>query len=459
MPEARDPSHRPTLAATSSSTPAVTDPSGRVPLTLRKGIAIFGIGGVAFMTANLVPLMMIALSEQLSVSTTQAGTIMTASLLLTALTSLATARWAAGSQRTLIARIGLLVGFAGFGVAAIVPIAPLAIAGILIGGVGAGGGVSTAGAALAALRNPNRASGFSGLTNRVLVTIVLALIPMFGIIMQSAFGILALLSLAAFFTVQWLPTATVKDQVDLIAPVTDGPGAPTATAATAVTATTATTATTAVAAQRTSDRRVRIAGFTLLVCFALWAVGEDSLWAMAGAMGADQAGFTEQNLGLVLSASTAGGLVAAVALIFIGAKGGRALPLAIMLVLGGALKIWAAFATDPALYAGIIIAWNTIYSIAFMYIVATAAALDAAGRWSGPLFGTYLVGSSFAPVVGATLADLFGYNALGIILGCISFALILPLVSIARLSSRIEKSQPPVGELSPELTVLSSSTV
>lgn len=422
---------------TASAAPGV---DGRVALTLRKGVAIFGIGVVGFMTANLVPLMMIALSDQLGLTVTQAGTVMTASLLSTALTALITARWAAGTQRQLIARIGLFIAFLGFGAAAVVPIAPLAIAGVIVGGLGAGGAVSSAGAALAALRNPNRASGFSGLTNRVLVTVVLALIPLFGIVMQSAFGILALLALAAFFTVRWLPLSTAAA---VSTPVVGAAIEPAPSAR--------------VPGKPTSDRRVTIAGFILLVSFALWAVAEDSLWAMAGAMGADHAGFTEQNLGLVLSASTAGGLVVAIALIFVGAKGGRALPLGIMLVLGGALKIWAAYATDPVLYAGLIIVWNTIYATAFMYIVATAAALDAAGRWSGPLLGTYLVGSSFAPVIGASLADLFGYNGLGIILGCISFALCVPLVSIARLSSRIEKRQA-LHTASLELNLLASST-
>ncbi len=392
------------------------DSTGRVPLTPKRAVSTFGIGVVGFMTANLVPLMMIALTNELGVGTTEAGTIMTACLLATALTSLVTARWAAREQRKLIARIGLLVTFAGFGAAAIIPVAGIAIAAVIIGGLGAGGAVASGGAALAALRNPNRASGFNGLTNRGLVTIVLALIPMFGIVMGSAFGILALLALAAFFTVSWLPDVSVKTPAD---PLT----VPNRTVNPA-----------------TATRGVTIAGMALLACFALWAVGEDSLWAMAGAMGADQAGFSEQDLGFVLSASTAGGLVAAIALIFVGARGGRALPLGILLILGGTLKVLAAFTSDPALYTTIIIAWNTIYAIAFMYIVATAAALDALGRWSGPLLGTYLVGSSFAPVVGAFLADQFGYQALGIVLGAITFVLFVPLVYIARLSTRVEKA-------------------
>lgn len=402
--------------------PNLADASGRVPLTVRKGIAIFGIGGVGFMSANLVPLMMIALSNELGVSTTEAGTVMTASMLLTALTSLFLARMAAGSKRRLIARIGLLVAGVGFGVAAIVPFAPIAIAGVVLGGLGAGGGVAAGGAALAALRNPNRVSGISGVSNRVLVTVFLTVIPLFGIIMMSAFGFLALLSLAMLVVVQWLPSAQVTTPVVSATPQAG------------------------LASDPRSRPRLTIAGFALLACFALWAISEDSLWAMAGAMGADQTGFSEQDLGLVLSACTVGGLVVAVILSVIGSKGGRAVPLGIMLVLGGALKIWAAFVTDPALYAGILIAWNTIYAVAFMYIVATAAALDASGRWSGPLFGTYLIGSSFAPIVGASIAESFGYQSFGIILACMTFALVVPFVVIARLSSRVEKGNAVAAE-------------
>jgi hypothetical protein len=185
-------------------------------------------------------------------------------------------------------------------------------------------------------------------------------------------------------------------------------------------------------------KTITVAGFALLSIFALWAVGEDSLWAMSGAIGVAQAGMTEEQLGLVLSASTGGGLLAAIALIFLGTRLGRALPLGILLALGAALKLTACLTTDSTTYLVTMIAWNTVYAVAFMYFIATAAALDASGRWSGPVLGVYLVGSSFAPLFGAWVGETFGFPALGWVLAGFSLVLLVPAVLIARLSSGVE---------------------
>ncbi|WP_458779644.1 MFS transporter [Arthrobacter sp. D3-16] len=394
----------------------------RLPLTTQRAVSTFGIGVVGFMSANLVPFMILAIQDSLGMGATEAGTLMTACLLATALACLAVTRFTEGRGRYLVARLGLAVTAAGFGLAAL-DLAPAAsIIGIIAGGIGAGGAVASGGAALAALRNPNRASGISGLANRAIVTVVLAVIPAVGIGMGSAFGFVAGLALVLLFTAGWLPMAGAPEGHDVTAGASPAPGT-TAAGATGGAATTST---------------ITFAGFALLAIFALWAVGEDSLWAMSGAIGVAQAGMTEEHLGLVLSASTAGGLLAAIALIFLGTRLGRALPLAILLVLGSALKLTACLTADPTIFLVTMIAWNTVYAVAFMFFIATAAALDASGRWSGPVLGVYLVGSSFAPMFGAWIGEAFGFPALGWVLAGFSLVLLVPAVLIARLSSRVE---------------------
>lgn len=426
--------------------------STRVPLTARRVISTFGIGVVGFMSANLVPFMILAIQGSFGIGATEAGTLMTACLLSTALACLAVTRFTEGRGRFLVARIGLAATAIGFGVAAagITPL--LSGIGVILGGLGAGGAVAAGGAALAALRNPNRVSGINGLSNRAIVTVVLAVIPVIGIGMFSAFGLLAGLALLAFFTVGWLPLADPPEAAAETAPSADPATDP------ALTGTVVTTRTGTIR-RRTPTRTITIAGFALLAMFALWAVGEDSLWAMSGAIGIAQAGMSEEQLGLVLSASTAGGLVVAIVLIFVGARFGRALPLGIMLVLGGALKLVACLTTDPTLFLVSMIAWNTIYAIAFMYIVATAAALDASGRWSGPVLGVYLIGSSFAPLFGAWVGETFGFSALGATLAAFSFVLLVPLVVVARLSTRVEREQQEDGDASPEIDIVRTAGV
>ena len=414
----------------------------RLPLTTKRAVSTFGIGVVGFMSANLVPFMILAIQDSLKVGATEAGTLMTACLLATALACLAVTRFTEGRGRYLVARAGLLLTTAGFGLAAL-DLAPAAvITGIIAGGIGAGGAVASGGAALAALRNPNRASGISGLANRAIVTVVLAIIPAVGIGMGSAFGFVAGLALALLFTAGWLPMAAEPAAHQ---------GAPQPAAE---------STTTAIATGgAVSTRTITVAGFALLTIFALWAIGEDSLWAMSGAIGVAQAGMTEEQLGLVLSASTGGGLLAAIALIFLGTRLGRALPLGILLALGAALKLTACLTTDSTTYLVTMIAWNTVYAVAFMYFIATAAALDASGRWSGPVLGVYLVGSSFAPMFGAWIGEAFGFPALGWVLAGFSLVLLVPAVLIARLSTRVEAVKAAKTSNSPDIATIRTAGV
>lgn len=407
-----------------SMAPPITA-EGRVPLTAKRAVSVFGISVVGFMTANLVPIMIVALTGDLGFTATAAGTLMTASLLACALSCLLTSRWAAASGRYLIARTGLALTAAGFGAAAFIPSEPAVIAGVILGGLGAGGAVSSGGAALGALRNPDRASGISGFANRAIVSVVLFVIPVLGAGMGSAFGLLAGLALAALLVTGWLP---------------DRPTAEPTAAAGALEAAAATPVTTSNAAPGTSSRTATIAGFGLLACFALWALSEDSLWAVAATMGADQAGLDETGMGLVLSLSTLGGLLGSALVGLAGRRLGRTIPLAVVLIAGAAMKFVSGMVEDSGLYMAVIIAWNTLYLIAFVYIIAIAAALDATGKWSAPALGVYLIGSSFAPFLGTLIATSAGYQVLGVVLAVMTLLLLIPFLLISRFSVRAEKA-------------------
>ncbi|NJC23327.1 hypothetical protein BJ994_002403 [Arthrobacter pigmenti] len=386
--------------------------SARVPLTAKRAVSVFGISVVGFMTANLAPIMILALTTELGFTVIDAGALITASLLACALSCLLTSRWsAAGNGRYVVARVGLAMTAIGFGAAAFVPVPAVVVGGIILGGLGAGGAVSAGGAALGALRNPERVSGINGFVNRAIVSVLLFAIPLLGAGMGSAFGLLAGLAAAALLAASWLPLPAQDP------PVSNEPSHERASG---------------------TSRRVKIAGFALLACFALWALSEDSLWAVAATMGAAQASLNETGMGLALSLSTLGGLIATALVSLFGARLGRTLPLACILVAGGLLKLLSGTVTDPDWYLVVIIAWNTLYAAAFVYIVAVAAALDASGRWSAPLLGVYLIGSSFGPLFGTSLSTGIGYAGMGTVLAVMTFALLIPFVLISRTSVRVQ---------------------
>ncbi|WP_372983363.1 MFS transporter [Microbacterium sp.] len=400
------------------------DLSTRVPLRLPTATATFAIGIAGYLGVNLSPYMITAAQTGLGMDVLAASWLVTATLLLTAVTGLAIAPLCAGSHRRVVARTGLAIAAVGFATAAAVP--ALILPGLLVGGAGAGGAVAASGAALAAFRNPDRVAGFNGLANRGVITIVLAVIPLIGLAPIDVFGALALFSIVGLLVSAWLPAAPVLD--------------PQAGAAVAEAMPIDVPPTGTVRLSPARSRTVTIAGFGLLVVFALWAASEDSLWAMAGVMGAEQTGLTPEGLGLALSGATAGGLIGSVLLMVVGSRLGRALPLAVLLVAGGVLKIVEGFTSDPTAFIIVFIAWNTVYAIAFMYFVSTSAALDADGRWSGPLLAVYLVGSALTPVIGAALVGVLGFEGFAVALGIASFVLAVPASAIALLSTRLERA-------------------
>jgi MFS family permease len=404
-----------------------TDLSMRVPLRLPTATATFAIAIAGYLGVNLSPYMITALQNGFGTDVLTASWIVTATLLATAITGLATAPLCAGAHRRLVARAGLGAGLAGFLIAGLAPSAPIASIALIVGGIGAGGAVAAAGAALAAFRNPDRVSGFNGLANRGVITIVLAVIPLIGLAPIDVFGALALFCLIGLVTVGWLPVAPV---------LTPAAGA---AMPEAMPVEVSESGSVRAPGSRVAPRTVTIAGFALLVTFALWAASEDSLWAMAGVMGAEQAALTPEGLGLALSGSTAGGLIGSLLLMAVGNRLGRAVPLVVLLVAGGTLKIALGSVTDPTTFIVTFIVWNTIYAIAFMYFVSTSAALDADGRWSGPLLAVYLVGSALTPIIGAALVEWFGYQGFALVLGISSFVLAVPAAIIAMISTRVER--------------------
>ncbi|EQM80507.1 hypothetical protein [Microbacterium maritypicum] len=395
----------------------------RIPLRFPTATATFAIGIAGYLGVNLSPYMITAAQTGLGLDVLTASWLVTATLLLTAVTGLAIAPLCAGVHRRTVARAGLGLAVVGFATAALAPAAMLP--GLLLGGAGAGGAVAASGAALAAFRNPDRVAGFNGLANRGVITVVLAVIPLIGLAPLDVFGALALFSLIGLIASAWLPAAPVL--------------APQAGAAVAEAMPIEIPPTGTVRTSPARSRTVTIAGLGLLIVFALWAASEDSLWAMAGIMGAEQAGLTPEGLGVALSGATAGGLLGSLLLMIVGARFGRAVPLVVLLVAGGALKIVEGFVTDPTAFIVVFIAWNSIYAIAFMYFVSTSAALDADGRWSGPLLAVYLVGSALTPVIGAALVGALGYQGFAVALGIASFILAVPTGAIALISTRLER--------------------
>ena len=186
------------MSAPTRTAPAPTA-TGRLPIRFPTASSTFLVGIAGYLGVNLSPYMIAAVQEGIGADVLAASWLVTGTLLLTALTGLAVAPLCAGARRRTVARVGLGLSVVGFGVAALVP--ALLVAGLLVGGIGAGGAVASAGAALAAFRNPDRVAGLNGLANRALITVILAVVPLIGLAPIDVFGTMALLSLVSLVVV------------------------------------------------------------------------------------------------------------------------------------------------------------------------------------------------------------------------------------------------------------------
>lgn len=390
--------------------PVATSADPRRPLGIRNGAATFLIALAGLMMANLAPLIITAL-ETLGFTYVDAGWILTWGLLASAIVGLGTSHLASGAHRRALAITGLAVATVAFGISALAADPTLTVVAFVLGGAGVGTAISTSGAAIAALRNPNRVSATNGIVNRIIVMIVLAVLPIMGLSQLNVFGALALLSLVGLALASWLPHAPEHaEPVDVTQSL-----------------------------KIAEPRRITYSGIALLILFPLWGTSEDAIWTMAGVLGGN-VGLSPQSLGTALSTAAAGGLIAMLVVILFGTRLGRALPLAIALAIGGILKVWIGFADDPASLAWLIVLVNVAYAFAFSLFFATSAGLDARGRWSAPLSGAYLVGSSFAPIIGAWLIESVGVQAFALLMGLVSFAAIVPAIIIARVSVGAERA-------------------
>lgn len=390
-----------------------------IPLTVKPLSATFTMSVTGYLGINLAPYLIEIITSAVGAGVVTAGWVVTGMLLATAVVGLATSPLCVGRGRRPLAQIGLLVASIAFTVAALLPGPVTVVAGLLIGGAGAGCAVAAAGAAFAAFSDPERVGGAGAFANRAIAAALLAIVPALGLSPLSVIGSLAVFCIASLLLSVWLPEAPATSAQTPAVATTHGasPAVPAA------------------------NKKALLFGFTILAVFAVWGISEDSLWSTSIILATDQAGVPTEMLGLMLSGATAGGMIGAALLIIAGKRLGRAVPLVTLMLLCSAAKLTMGLLTDPTMFVIVFVAWNALYAMAFAYFISTAAALDESGRWSGPLLAVYLVGSSLAPVVGTALATAFGSLWFTVIISGTSALLAIVAGVIASHTTRLERQR------------------
>ncbi|MEB8340917.1 MFS transporter [Streptomyces endophyticus] len=380
-------------------------------MTRRTVLGFVGTGVLSLMVANMVPVIIAALQASLGFSIEEAGSTMTAMTGGTVVGMFAVTAIIARSDRPLVARVGLLLIAAGFGLGAVTMTPALVVVGFAVGGLGCGAVSAAAMAASAATTSPDRTVTLTTVLNRVFATALLAAAPLFGTDLRAILTVLALIGVVGFPLAGGLPNSTVSGTTspafDDSVPGDQGLGV------------------------RPAGTRLAVTAVVLAVSMGCWSLTEDMVYTMAAPL-SEHAGVPASGLGPLLAAKVAGGLLGALAAPFVMRRLGRAAALMIIVLVSTLAKVTITLAPGPAVFGVALVLWGILYAAALALVLGMASALDSTGRTGSLVNSVYVVGIGAAPFVGSHLITLIPAWGYALLVAVPSLLFGATLVSIAR---------------------------
>ena len=381
----------------STATPAA--PAGLAALTGKVIMGFVGTWVIALMAANLVPVLIAAMVQDLGVDIATAGALATGMTAGSALAMFITTRFIATADRPRLGRLGLLAMVLGYGIAAALLTTPAVMGGLMLGGIGAGIMIATGTAAASSTQNPDRTVTTVMVINRIGATALLAIAPLFHNDLRSVLIVIAALGLLGLLLAGGLPNLPAS-----------GAGLP-RDAGSGVAADTAPAA---------ASRTVTIAALVLAVSMCLWSLTEDMVYSMTSVL-ADQAGLTPEVSGALLAGKVGGGLLGALlaplALRWIG----RSWSLVIIIAISTITKFIMITSGSAIAYSVSIVIWGVMYGAILVLVTGLAAVMDVTGRVGVIVSGFYLAGVAFGPLIGGQLVG---------VLSPVQYALVVTAPSI-----------------------------
>ncbi|UOR00994.1 MFS transporter [Leucobacter allii] len=398
-----------------NSAPPASAPSGLAALT---GRVIFGFVGTwvfALMAANLVPVLIAAMVQDLGVDIAAAGALATGMTAGSALAMFVTNRFIARADRPRLGRIGLVLMVIGYGVPSAVLTVPTVMGGLIVGGIGAGIMIATGTAAASSTRNPDKTVTTIMIINRLGASALLAIAPLFHNDLRSVLVVIAALGVVGLLLAGGLPNLPES----ALAP------APTAGAG-------------ASAGDARLRRTMGGAAFAFAASILLWSLTEDMVYSMTSVL-AQQSQISPETNSALLSGKVLGGLVGALlaplALRWIG----RSWSFVLIIALSTLTKFVMVTSTTPVAYTVAILVWGAMYGAILVLYAGLAAIMDVTGRTGVLVSGFYLAGVAFGPLVGGQLVGVLTplQYAITVTVPSILFAVVLFV--IARRNRKLER--------------------
>lgn len=363
---------------------------------------------IALMAANLVPVLIAAMVQDLGVDIATAGALATGMTAGSALAMFVTTRFIASADRPRLGRMGLIAMILGYGAAAALMTTPAVMVGLMLGGIGAGVMIATGTAAASATQNPDRTVTVVMIINRLGATALLAIAPLFHNDLRSVLIVIAALGVLGLLLAGGLPNTPGAD-LKLDASVSSAP---------------ATSPLTGVA-------------FALAISMCLWSLTEDMVYSMTSVL-ADQAGLSPEFSGSLLAAKVGGGLIGALLAPLALRWVGRSWSFVLIIAISTVTKFLMITSGSPMIYSVSIVVWGVMYGAILVLVTGLAAVMDVTGRVGVIVSGFYLAGVAFGPLIGGQLVGVLTPLQYALIVSAPSVVFGLALFLIARSRRKFE---------------------
>lgn len=366
-----------------TTTSAPPDQTALSSLTGRVVLGFVGTWVLALMAANMVPVLIAAMVQDLGVDIATAGALATGMTAGSALAMFITNRFVAQADRPRLGRAGLVLMIVGYGLAAILMTTTAVMIGLMLGGFGAGIMIATGTAAASSTKNPDKSVSVIMIINRLGATLLLAIAPLFHNDLRSVLITIAMLGVLGLFLAGGLPNLP-QDQK-------------TATAAESL-------------PDSDSSRRsasFAAVAFVVAISMCLWSLTEDMVYSMTSVL-SEQAGIAPDINGTLLAGKVFGGLVGALLAPIALRWFGRSWSLAFFIVVSTVTKFIMITSGSAMAYSVSILVWGIMYGAILVLVTGLAAIMDVTGRTGVLVSGFYLAGVAFGPLIGGQLVGVLG---------------------------------------------------
>lgn len=374
-----------------------TSPPGSALAALTKKVVLGFVGTwvIALMAANMVPVLIAAMVQDLGVDIATAGALATGMTAASAIAMFVTNRFVALADRPRLGRIGLIVMILGYGAAAIILNVPAVMGGLMLGGVGAGVMIATGTAAASSTNNPDRSVAVIMIINRLGATALLAIAPLFHNDLRAVLFAIASLGVIGLLLAGGLPNMPNRHEI-------------------------ASQRRQASSRSGSATSVFTVSAFVIAISMCLWSLTEDMVYSMTSVL-SEQAGVTPEFSSTLLAGKVFGGLIGALLAPVILRWFGRSWSFVLFIGLSTITKfIMITIGSDIA-YSVSILLWGVMYGAILVLVTGLAAVMDLTGRTGVLVSGFYLARVAFGPLIGGQLVG---------ILNPVQYALLVTLPSV-----------------------------